>query len=55
MKTRRALATITILLFAGCAHTHTSTRSDANIAQAVVISNRIDDKAVVVEKWLKSN
>ena len=44
-----------ILLVAGCAHTSIKTAPDSNITQASAISIRIDDKAVIVEKWLKTH
>ena len=49
-------ALISLSLLAGCASSpkvHPS--QDANILQAAHTSQRIDDKAVIVEQWLRSN
>ena len=45
-----------ILLVAGCASTRPQAQvNDASITGAAAIADRIDDKAVVVETWLKSH
>jgi len=49
---RLLLATI---LLAGCAHPVVTSPKDASILQAVFTSQRIDDKAVIVAKWLNQH
>ena len=45
-----------ILLFAGCAYTsRPMPTQDASITNASHSAQRIDDKAVVIEKWLNAH
>jgi hypothetical protein len=43
------------ILLTGCAHPVATSPQDANISAAVVSSQRIDDKAVIIAKWLNQN
>jgi hypothetical protein len=49
------LLAATIILFGtGCAHQRPPS-TDSYVERASVISDRIEDKAVIVQEWLKSH
>jgi len=55
MKTFQIIAGIFIFLFSGCATKPVPSFSDSNVHRAAIISDRIEDKAVVVQRFLQTH